>query len=120
MKKRFGVLPLFALAACAAPIEDTRPVVAPPVAAAAVQTSGPLLGLSSAATLTRLGQPVLQVREGSGLMLQFRAPGCVLDAYLYPDARGAETVTHVDARRPDGQDVDRDLCIAAIERARTP
>ena len=117
---RFAVaLPLLLLAACAAP-QDTRPVVAPPVAAVAVQTSGPLLGLSSAATLTRLGPPALQVREGPGLMLQFRAPSCVLDAYLYPDARGDEAVTHVDARSPAGQPVDRDLCLAAIERARTP
>jgi hypothetical protein len=41
----------------------------------------------------------------------------VLDAYLYPQReRGEPVVTHVDARLPDGRDVDRDSCIAALRR----
>ena len=105
------------IAACTS-TEAQRPVAAaPPPAAAAVQTSGSLLGLSSAAVLTRLGTPALQVSEGDGLMLQYRAPACVLDAYVYP-TDGGPAVTHVDARDSYGRDVDREACIAAVERAR--
>ena len=53
------------------------------------------------------------VVEGSGVKLQFRIPGCVLDAYLYGDA-----VRHVDARDIYGRDVDRTACIAAMDRER--
>ena len=105
-----------AVAACSS-TETQRPSTMAPPAAAAVQTTGSLLGLSSAAVLTRLGTPVLQVREGDGLMLQYRAPSCILDAYVYPTDGGA-SVTHVDARDSYGRDVDREACIAAVERAR--
>jgi len=41
----------------------------------------------------------------------------VLDAYLYPPGPGREpVVTHVDARLPSGDDIDRASCIAALSR----
>lgn len=67
--------------------------------------------------LTRLfGQPRLDVVEAYGRKLQFTGKACVLDAYLYPDNRGAEVVTHVDARRADGAEVDRAACVDALGR----
>ncbi|MEN3972798.1 hypothetical protein WJS89_08975 [Sphingomicrobium sp. XHP0235] len=116
MKSLSLALLALAIAACSS-TEAQRPSTMAPPAAAAVQTTGSLLGLSSAAVLTRFGTPVLQVREGDGLMLQYRAPSCILDAYVYPTEGGA-SVTHVDARDSYGRDVDREACIAAVERAR--
>lgn len=67
--------------------------------------------------LTRLfGQPRLDVVEAYGRKLQFTGKACVLDAYLYPDNKGAEVVTHVDARRADGAEVDRAACVDALGR----
>ena len=70
------------------------------------------------ALLSRLfGNPGLDIREGDARKLQFLGPACVLDLYLYPSRRGAEpVVTHVDARLPDGRDMDRASCVAALSR----
>jgi hypothetical protein len=67
-------------------------------------------------TLVRLfGQPRLDVIEVAGRKLQFSGRACILDAYLYPDGKnGAEIVTHVDARRSDGAEVDRAQCVNAL------
>ncbi len=49
--------------------------------------------------------------------LQFAGPICILDAYLYPPDTSAEPqVTYVDARQPDGRDIDRASCVAALTR----
>jgi hypothetical protein len=51
--------------------------------------------------------------------LQFAGPICILDAYLYPPHPGAEgEVSYVDARQPDGHDIDRASCVAALTRRR--
>jgi hypothetical protein len=79
------------------------------------RTPGTLIGLTASDMTQRFGRPVLQVREGQSLKLQFRGPRCVLDAYLYPPAGGgAERVTHVDTRLPTGSDTDQAGCIAAL------
>ena len=65
----------------------------------------------------QFGKADLDVREGSARKLQFVGPACVLDTYLYPPAVGGEPiVTHVDARLPDGRDMDRASCVAALSR----
>ncbi len=68
------------------------------------------------ATLARLfGQPRLDVVEVVGRKMQFAGRACILDAYLYPDKKGGpEVVTHVDARRSDGAEVDRVQCVNAL------
>lgn len=78
-----------------------------------------LLGLTVGELVERLGTPALQIREGPGLKLQFRASRCVLDAYLYPPAggQGVERVTHVDTRLRSGADIDQRSCVAAIQGA---
>lgn len=112
-----ATLILLSLAACA---------TVPPPVATGMPTTPPVystLGLErvlnqDAAQLVRLfGQPDLDVREESARKLQFSSGICVLDAYLYPPARGGEArVTYVDARQPDGRDIDRASCVAALAR----
>ena len=61
------------------------------------------------------GQPVLQIREGDGLKLQYRGTRCVLDAYLYPSGSGPARVTHVDARDREGRSVPSTACTSQLE-----
>jgi hypothetical protein len=75
------------------------------------------MGLTASELVQRFGTPALQIREGVGLKLQFRAPACVLDTYLYPPTagHGVERVSHVDARLRSGVDTDQRGCIAALD-----
>jgi hypothetical protein len=104
------------LAACATtpppkPIEKPEPVVVEK------PESGDLIGLTANELATRFGQPRLQIREGDGTKLQFTAPSCILDAYLYPppSGSGVPRVAHVDTRDRSGRDVDKTGCITAIQ-----
>lgn len=74
-----------------------------------------VLGSTARVLVGRLGRPDLDLREGNGRKLQFVGPVCVLDAYLYARRGGGEpVVTHVDARLPDGREMDRSSCVAAL------
>lgn len=118
MKHAF-LLPLLTLSACA-----TTPGTAPPPLA--VTRSPPMLptgldrvlGQSARALTTLFGDPDQDVREAQGARrLQFAGPICILDAYLYPKGSSTDgTVTYVDARQPDGRDIDRASCVAALVR----
>lgn len=101
---------------------------APPPATASVPPPRPyaaagleaVLGASAGALVGQFGEPDLDVREGPARKLQFIGPACVLDTYLYPPrgGRGEPVVTHVDARLPDGREMDRSSCVAALSRRR--
>ena len=107
------------LAGCAAtptprPPAAATPSVRPVVSAAGLQA---VIGRTAGVLTAQFGQADLDVREGSARKLQFVGPACVLDTYLYPPAGGGEPiVTHVDARLPDGRDMDRASCVAALSR----
>src|SRR4051812_29345737 len=109
------------VAGCVAPVRETvappvRPIVQPPPAYA---TGGleSVIGQSARALVALFGNPDFDARDGPARKLQFLGPICVLDAYLYPPRAGAEpVVTHVDARLPDGRDMDRSSCVAALSR----
>jgi hypothetical protein len=109
------------VAGCVGPAERPR-AVAPPVApppAPTYSTTGleSVIGQSVRGLAALFGAPDLDVREGTARKLQFLSPVCVLDAYLYPPRAGAEpVVTHLDTRLPDGRDIDRASCIAALSR----
>jgi hypothetical protein len=109
--------PLLILAGCVAP---TKPAPAPPAPAPptySVIGLESVMGKSAQLLETQFGRPDLDVREGDARKLQYSSSVCVLDAYLYPPGRGGEpVVTHVDARLPDGRDVDRASCVAALAR----
>jgi len=103
------------LAACAPRVTAPAPAPAP---APVQRPSGVLIGLTASEIGARFGQPGFQVREGVGTKLQWSQNGCVLDAYLYPppNGQGVARVTHVDARRPSGADLDVDSCLALFAR----
>ena len=113
-----ALAPLLLVAGCAAgsavvppaqPVEPTRPTT---YSTAGLET---VVGRTAAYLQTQFGRPDLDVREGTGRKLQFISPICVLDAYLYPAKGGGEPiVTYLDARRPDGTDLDRASCVAAL------
>lgn len=104
-----------ALAGCVA-----APAPPPSVAAPTqpIRTGGleAVMGATAQRLIAQFGNPDLDLREGQARKLQFLGPACVLDAYLYPPrgGRGEPTVTHVDARQPDGREMDRASCVAAL------
>jgi len=111
--RRLAPFAALLVAACAG---TPQPAPTPAPAAPHVRERGDLLGLAAEDLVQRFGRPSFQVREGAGLKLQFAGPSCVLDAYLYRPASGSgvERVTHVDTRRPTGEDVPQAVCLAAL------
>ena len=120
---RFVLLvPLVMLSACA-----TMPLAGPPPPVA-VTRSPPMvktglervLGQDARGLAALFGDADQDVREAAGgRRLQFAGPICILDAYLYPPKSSegsAAVVTYVDARQPDGRDIDRASCVAALTR----
>jgi len=108
-------LALLAMGGCASvPQVNTNPLPAtPPV----LTTAGleRVLGANAAGLTALFGPPELDLREDQARKLQFTGPICVLDAYLYRTKPRAEpVVTYVDARQPDGRDIDRASCVAAL------
>lgn len=78
-----------------------------------------VIGATANELVRQFGIPRLDVIEGDARKLQYIAPACVLDIFLYPAERGREPqATYVEARRAsDGQEVDRAACVTAL-RAR--
>ena len=122
LRARSGALAAVLLLAACAPKPAVKPAPAPPPVRTqiyAVTGLEAVLGRTARLLETQFGRPDLDIREGPARKLQFSAPACVLDAYLYPPAAGGEPiVTHVDARLPDGSDFDRASCVQAIVQAR--
>jgi hypothetical protein len=78
---------------------------------------GDVMGKGVSDLKRMFGEPRIDVVEVHGRKLQFVGKPCILDTYLYPDSKsGAEVVTHVDARRSDGAEVDRAACVDALMR----
>jgi hypothetical protein len=122
-RRQSGLGLLLVLGACvpskveraAPPVQPARPVTYTTLGLETV------IGRNARFLEAQLGRPELDVREGAARKLQFAGPACVLDAYLYPPRGGGEPiVTHIDARLPDGRDVDRASCVAALTAARAP
>jgi hypothetical protein len=109
-----------ALAGCvSAPREapPVAPVGPPPAPAYTTHGLESVLGRGVRALTALFGTPDLDVREGGARKLQFGGPVCVLDVYLYPPRGGGDPIaTHVDARLPDGRDMDRSSCVSALSR----
>jgi hypothetical protein len=108
-------------AGCVAPVRETAaPPVRPALPSPPVYSTNGLegvMGRDARALIALFGNPDLDDREGPARKLQFLGPACVLDAYLYAPRAGAEpVVTHIDARLPDGRDMDRSSCVAALSR----
>ncbi len=118
LKRYLAPLALMAmLAGCVSPTGGTSAPGAPAPVQYSIVGLETVMGQSAHALVGAFGQPDLDVREGNARKLQFLSPACVLDAYLYPPRGGGDPiVTHVDARLPDGNDIDRASCVAAIGR----
>ena len=111
------LLALALLAGCVSPQSQRPPATQQPQAQPTYGGLGleSVMGRSARSLVALFGQPGLEIREGNARKLQFLGPICVLDAYLYPPRGGGEpVVTHVDARLPDGRDMDRASCVAAL------
>jgi hypothetical protein len=110
-----ALLPL--LAGCEATVQ--APVVQAPPPTRAESGLDRVMGKDARALIALFGTPNQDVREDPARKLQYASGVCVLDAYLYPPGPGSEPlVTHVDARLPTGEDIDRASCIAALVRRR--
>ncbi|MBK7163047.1 MAG: hypothetical protein IPH79_11365 [Sphingomonadales bacterium] len=99
------------------PVPIDRPAAAAPAVRPVLSSKGleAVMGKDMSTLVRMFGQPRLDVIEVQGRKLQFSGRACILDAYLYPDGKnGAEIVTHVDARRSDGAEVDRAQCVNAL------
>jgi hypothetical protein len=105
-----------ALSACTTPSPKPRavPTVSVPMRPTGLER---VLGQDARALSGLFGTPDQDVREEGARRLQYAGPFCILDAYLYPARSGAEpVVTYIDARQPDGKDIDRASCVAALVR----
>ncbi len=109
------------LASCvSAPAERPAPrgTATPPIPVSPAGLEA-VMGRTAAVVTGLFGKPDLDVREGSARKLQFAGAACVLDTYLYPAAGGGEPiVTYIDARLPDGRDMDKASCVAALRAGR--
>jgi hypothetical protein len=118
MRRILIVASVLLVSACAsAPLEPERlPPTRAPVSSAPIRGEPrALVGLTAPELVSRLGNPALQVREGTSLKLQFRSSRCVLDAYFYAQAASALRVVHVDTRALSGIDTNQAVCIASFE-----
>ncbi len=108
------------LAACAAPQKVTAPVRPTlPARSTTLNVKGleAVLGKGQRDLEKLFGQPRLDIREFDARKLQFVGNACVLDVFLYPEGSGgAQIATYVDARRKDGQSVDRAACVDALRK----
>jgi hypothetical protein len=120
VRKQYWLGAALLLGGCASTkVEPPAPAPRPVAQPITVNASGlaAVMGRNARALEALFGKPDLDVREGTARKLQFIGPVCVLDTYLYPPRAGGDPiVTHMDARLPDGRDMDRSSCIAALSR----
>jgi hypothetical protein len=117
--QRFLAFALLALLAGCGPTQQLPIVKAPPPPVRVEAGLDRVLGRDARSLIALFGPPNQDVREDTARKLQYASGVCVLDAYLYPPGPGREPlVTHVDARLPTGEDIDRASCIAALVRRR--
>lgn len=118
MRLILALLPVL-VAGCASTVSPAPPPVAltrsPPMAKTGLDR---VLGQSARGLTALFGEADQDVKEAQGARrMQFAGPICILDAYLYAPRSGGEgEVTYVDARQPDGKDIDRASCVAALTR----
>jgi hypothetical protein len=109
------VLSVLVLSACGSVGPPPQAISPPrPIALTGLER---VIGKDARSLILLFGTPDQDVREEKARKLQFASAVCVLDAYLYPPAAGREPiVTFLDARLPNGDDVDRASCVAALSR----
>jgi hypothetical protein len=117
MLRNFSIGGLVLLAACGSTPKPQPIAAAPPPAPIRLTGLERVIGQDARALVTLFGAADQDVWEASARKLQFGSAICIMDAYLYPPARGREPlVTYVDARQPDGKPIDRASCVGALTR----
>ncbi len=74
-----------------------------------------LIGLTAPAVHDALGNPQRIRREAGAQIWQYAGLACVLDVFLYEEARGS-AVVHVEARDLDGRQADPGRCMGSLDR----
>ncbi|MCF3627849.1 hypothetical protein RJ527_07215 [Thalassospiraceae bacterium LMO-SO8] len=88
----------------------------PPLPRIAVQA---VLGYSRPDLVAAFGAPAFSRIDKGAEILRFQGEGCVLDVFLYKDAKDAAArVAHVEARDEAGKATDRQSCVDATPRLR--
>jgi len=142
MQKLIILTAVLALAACAAPNgpgapqapavtpetvsdEPAAPNAVPTVGVTAINpnppkpkiTSAELLGKDGAWVKDKLGEPAFVRNEKTANIWQYKNHICVLNVFLYVE--GAENpaphVLHFDARNVQGDNTNRERCLAALQ-----
>jgi hypothetical protein len=84
-------------------------------AIAAPLTGDRVIGKDARGLTSLFGTADLDVFEADARKLQFGTGSCIMDAYLYPPAKGREpVVTYFEARQLDGRDADKAQCVDAL------
>lgn len=119
MNRKFLILLIVpTLAACASTGASTVSLPpSPPSPLDNVAGLDSVMGKTAGQLKRLFGNAQQDVSEPPARKLQFASGACILDAYLYPPKEGGELrVTHIDARRSDGAEVDRVSCVNALRR----
>lgn len=110
-----ALLPVLALAACAAPAGRASPSLGPgPV------TPNSLIGVAPSAISARLGEPDFRRTEPEAEIWQYGGGDCSLFVYFYKVDGGALGARYVDARKSEGGAADKNACLAAVAARRGP
>ncbi len=97
-----------------APPRSAGSLAPPPMREAGL---GRVIGHTAPQLVELFGPADLDAREGNARRLQFTGAACILDAYLYPSGKGGEPeASYIDARTPQGEDMDRASCVSALSR----
>lgn len=73
-----------------------------------------LIGAREATLRQLLGKPDFRRVDPPARLVRYRAPACLLDLFLYPEADGAHRVTHIEARSLNGEDRPLPPCLDAV------
>jgi len=120
-----GAFLLTIVAACAQ--QPTQTAVQPAPTAPVVETPpaepaplpGALIGADRDTLAMRLGKPVFLMRAQTSEIWQYRAPGCVLDLYLYEET-DVLRVAYLEARDLDGNALAPADCVRAVHAGKEP
>lgn len=75
-----------------------------------------LMGLSPSEVIIRMGPPNLVRRDGLGQVMLFEHAECVFDIVFYAETIETPYIaTHISARTPLGQNIDKQQCLATIK-----
>ena len=99
-------------------MSEEAPAIAtltPPAARVAVER---LMGANEGTLHNLLGPHQFRRRDPPARLLRYRVKVCLLDLFLYPGEGGELRVTHVEARGPDGKDIEIAPCLDSIVEAR--